>query len=169
MAQAKPISIFDAFECDQKVAFKKLNDLYDVLQRLRYEGKIQTGKNSRELSRLLVFFKEDLIAHIREEEKVLFPFLKTHIPKLEPVIRLLLSEHEDCRETLKELLRSYHQFETSRGRKPGVVHQIYEQGIYFICLVRSHLWVESQNLYKVADRELHVAEKKRIVAYAGRR
>ena len=166
---AKNVNVFQSFERDQKTISHKLSEFYDAIQKLRYEGKVQQGKNARALRNLLYFFQTDLLRHLREEEKVLFPFLRTHIPKLEPIIRVLLSEHDGCRATLKDLRRSYTKLTKGQGKETGALHELYEQGIYFSCLVRSHLWVESQNLYLVADRELHLAEKKRLIVCAGSR
>ena len=139
--------------------FQKLDQFYEVLRKLRYEGKPALGKNIAKTIELVDHFKRELHGHMRDEEKILFPFLKTHIPRLEPMVYLLLSEHEDFRNSLKCLKASLSEFKSRESVKPGAIDKICEQGTYLICFLRSHMWVESHRLYKPADKEVHLSEK----------
>ena len=101
---------------------------------------------------------------MREEEKVLFPFLRTHIPKLEPMIWLLTSEHEDFRKALKDLNLSMAIFKKIGSGKDRIIHQLNEQGIYLLCLLRGHMSVETQSLYRAAEHDLRPDEKELLLS-----
>ena len=155
--------IYELFEEDHRTTFQNLSRFYDVLGNLRHEGKMQWGKNVSEIRGLTAYFKKELNGHMKEEEKTLFPFLRTHIPRLEPMVCLLLSEHEDFRHSLEILSASLNEFFKNGSLRPGSIDRIYEQGTYLICLLRSHMQVESTSLYKAADEELRPAEKKALI------
>ena len=62
-------------------AFQKTDKFYGILINLRYEGKPSLGKNLREAAGVLKFFHGEHMRHTELEEHVLFPFVKTHVPK----------------------------------------------------------------------------------------
>lgn len=161
-------NIFAILEKDHKETFKKLNRFYEVLRNLRFEGKQSVGKNVSEVQKLASYFKGKIKEHMREEERTLFPFLKAHIPRLEPMICLLLSEHEDFRNSLRDLARSLSEFKKPGRDKDRLIHGLSEKGTYLIFLLRSHMRVESLSLYRVADKELNRSEKKQLLAQIGK-
>ena len=156
-------SIFAILERDHKKTFQNLNRFYEVLKNLRFEGKQNLGKNISEIQEFVSYFKREIEAHMREEEKILFPFLETHVPRLEPMICLLLSEHEDFRNCLNQLRFSLSEFRKTGSDKARLIHGLNEQGTYLVCLLRGHMWLETQSLYRAADRELHRSEKKQLI------
>ncbi len=156
-------SIFGLLEKDHKKTFQNLDLFYEVLRKLRFEGKQNLGKNLKEIRRLVVYFKRELNGHMKKEERTLFPFLQTHIPRLESMVYLLLSEHEDFRNSLGNLKVALDGFKSRAAVKPGLIDKICEQGTYLICLLRSHMWVESHSLYKAADKELRLSERRKLI------
>ncbi len=161
--RSKSKSIFTILEKDHKKTFQNLDLFYEVLRKLRFEGKQNLGKNLKEIRGLVAYFKRELNGHMKEEEKTLFPFLQSYIPRLEPMICLLLSEHQDFRNSLREMRLSLLEFNKAGRDKTELIHKIEEQGTYLVCLLRSHMQVETQSLYRVADKELHPSEKKRLI------
>ncbi len=156
-------SIYGLFEGKHGESLDHLDRFHEMLKCLRCEGKPHLGKNVREIGSMIVYFKSELESHLREEERVLFPFLERHMPKLQSLIYLLLSEHQDFRNSLEEMKAL-----VRRLRKNGLeasisVWKLYQRGVYFISLLRSHMWVESENLYRVADEELKPDEKRQLV------
>src|SRR3989338_4066747 len=99
--QGSQKKVLDTFEVSHVEILKKSQQLEDVLTRLRYEGRMSFGRNVKELGALLHFLNEDLKNHVTQEERVLFPYVESHIPKLEPVINLLRSEHQEFKKNLK--------------------------------------------------------------------
>ena len=156
-------SVFASLEKDHEETFKNLNGFYEALQNLRFEGKQSMGKNMSEVQKLAGYFKGRIKEHMREEERVLFPFLKSHIPRLEPMIFLLLSEHEDFRNSLRDLAHVLTEFKKPGRNKERLIHGLSEKGTYLIFLLRSHMRVESLSLYRVADKELNRSEKKQLI------
>jgi hemerythrin-like domain-containing protein len=120
------------------------------------------GKNLSEIRQLADYFRKEMAVHMKQEERVLFPFLCTHIPRLQPMVRLLAADHDEFRTGMQSL---------GRNLKTQKAHQISEQGTYLVCLLSSHMWVESHSLYKAADKELRPEEKKTLIRWmkAGRK
>ena len=79
------------------------------------------------------------------------------------MVWLLLSENQDFRNNLKELRLSLLEFNKAGRNKTELIHKIGEQGTYLVCLLRSHMQIETQILYRVADKELRPSEKKRLI------
>jgi hemerythrin-like domain-containing protein len=79
------------------------------------------------------------------------------------MISLLLSEHDDFRNTLGNLKTGLREFKSRTMATPGFVERLCEQGVYLIYLMRSHMWVETHGLYKVADKELRLSERQRLI------
>ena len=150
-------------EEDHRTTFLKLKQLSDALTKLRYEGNQNFRENLKKIRVLLQFFQKETQHHMRLEEKTLFPFLEQAIPRLGPMIYLLLSEHEDFRNCLKELKDASSRLKDAKAGKARLVDHLSDRGTYFVCLSRSHLWVESQSLYRVADHELHPDEKRKLL------
>ena len=155
-------TIYSVLEKDSKTTSANLNKFYKILMDLRFGGKQDTSKSMAQLVRLVAYFKKEVVEHMREEEKILFPFLRKHIPRLEPMIWLLLSEHDDFRNALKDLSLSLSIFKKVGSDKARIIHQLNEQGIYLLCLLRGHMSVETQSLYRAADQELRPDEKKQL-------
>lgn len=160
MPNAKKRDVFDQLELEHQRSLRALTQFSEVLKRLRFEGRAQWPGNLRRLRRLMLFFKDKAARHMRVEEKTLFPFLEAHIPRLEPLIGLLLSEHEDFRLVFKDIERALRAF--GGGGHLAALQTIHARGAYLACLLRSHLWAESEVLYSVASRQLRPEEKKRL-------
>ena len=156
-------TIFGILEKDHKTTLRKLDQFYEILKKLRYEGKLMLGQNLTQADRLVTYFKKELDHHMRDEEKILFPFLRAHVPRLEPMVYLLLSEHEDFRSSIKDLKIALRELKIHASVKHSTLDKICEQGTYLICLLRSHMSVESSSLYRVADKELHPSEKRKLI------
>ena len=143
---------------------QETNRLYDALTKLRYEGRPSLGRNLKGARKALEFFNQDLSQHVKLEEEILFPFLETHVPKLESVIHLLQAEHRDFKKNLENFEFLLRQF-VKRKCKPNcgdVIEKIREIGIYLVYLLRSHAQAESESVYKVIDRELRSDERERL-------
>lgn len=152
--------VFDHLESEHQRNLKILTQFSEVLKRLRFEGRAQCPKNLRRLRRLMLFFKDKSVRHMRYEEKTLFPFLESHIPRLQPLIRLLLSEHEDFRLAFKDIEGALRGFKGIRADNLAALQTIQARGAYLACLLRSHLWAESNVLYSTASKQLKDEEKK---------
>lgn len=158
-------SVFTALEKSQDGVFQKIHRLEQVLGKLRYEGKLQAGKNMGQIGAILDFFGQDLVRHLREEEKYLFPYVEVHIPRLSPMVSLLCLEHEELLRTLWTLRRALRRLRSAReaSRRLALLDELRQKGTYWIYLLRSHMRLERENLYRVADRELSQQEKSQLV------
>ena len=140
---------------------RKTVELEDALLNLRFEGKASRGKNLRMAREVFRFLETELLHHMRMEDEVVFPFLKTHVPRLEPVIRRLVAEHRDFEKNLGRFGQNLGTAAKGTSEGPGrSIEKVRENGTYLIYLLRNHIQTESQSVYSVIDRELRVDEKK---------
>ena len=160
----------DLLEGGHMESLERAERLQEVLRNLRYEGKASLGRNLREAQEVQGFFNEELNHHVRFEEEVVFPFLKTHLPRLEPMIWFLQAEHQDFRLNLEtfrcrlgELVKT-----KEEGARVRIIEKIQETGTYLIYLFRNHIRAESEYLYQAAERELRSEEKNRLIQQLAR-
>ena len=138
-----------------------------LLTNLRYEGKPSFGKNLREAGQVSAFFEKRLMPHMRLEEKILFPFLEAHLPKLESFIHLLEWEHEDFRRTFGGFKLDLKKL--TKGKREDGRSAFIETGVYLLYLLKHHLEAENLGLYRVIKKELRPGEKKKLAQTLRRR
>src|SRR3989338_2371076 len=143
---------------------KTADELHTILTNLRYEGKHLLGRNLREIREILEYVDEELDCLIDTEEQVLFPFLRTHMPKLGSVLHLFGSEHEDFRKNLKIIQAQLDKLsrEENGSNRAKIIERISETGTYLIYLIRNHIQAESKSIYKIIEHDLHASEKREL-------
>ena len=82
--------------------FRKIERFLQVLTNLRYEGKFCRGRNIAEANQALRFFTRDLNHSTTYQNRVIYPFLETHIPKLRTSFSILRSEQQELKRILNE-------------------------------------------------------------------
>src|SRR3990167_8465634 len=90
------------FEKEYRDVVLKLNELYEATKNLHFEGKVFSGKNIRSIESVMSYLKKKLQQHVAFDEKIIFPFLETNIPKLEPVLRFLRAERNEFKANPEE-------------------------------------------------------------------
>ena len=152
-------------------AFEKTGQLEEALINLGYEGKPSRGKNLKKTRELVKFLTGALRIHEEVEEKVIFPFLKTYLPKLEAVIHLLEAEHEDFKKHLGEFRAQVKGLGNGKSpvRREKAVAQIRQTGIYLVYFLRHHLRAGHESIYKVIERDLRADEKRRLAGQVAKR
>ncbi len=143
---------------------EKVEVLEKILHHLRFEGKASLGKSLKEAREVQSFFAKDLARHIPFEEGTVFPFFKTHVPRVEPMIWLLQEEHQDLNiylKTFKSGLDELSKVKEERERI-RILDKLLITGNYLIYLLRYHLRTEKKYLYRIVDRELKENEKKKL-------
>ncbi|MBI4971035.1 MAG: hemerythrin domain-containing protein [Candidatus Omnitrophica bacterium] len=160
----KEFNVVQLLEKSHDETFQRTDQFRDLLINLRYEGKLSLGKNLKQAEDVLKFFSQEHAGHMQFEEEILFPYLKSHVPKLEPVIYLLHAEHLDFKNNLKNFENLIGELSKERQESDRAVifEKIRETGAYLIFLLRSHNQSESESVYKVIDRELHDDEKEEL-------
>lgn len=139
------------------------NALEEALQCLRYEGKVNIGKNLNTVDTKLKELNGKVLPHIAMEQTV-FSYLSVHVPKLDPLMKLLKAEHEEIKVglevlefLLKEIMQERH--ETKRNQD---IEKLKDKGTYLIYLLRNHLRAESDSVYPVIQNELHEEERREL-------
>ncbi len=148
----------------EKEAAKIINEaarLHKVLVHLRYEGKPTRGKNLKAAKSSILSFSKILKGHRELQEKVVFPYLRVHIPKHDPAIRFFCADHRAIRRD-KEKLRSLIGRASKKLLEAGKFRGIQKKGAYLAGLVRHHLELERKSVLKAIRNELRPEEKKEI-------
>lgn len=142
--------------------FAKIDQFYDALNNLRYEGKVSLGKNTKVIGETIKYFKAQVLPHIRLEEDVVFDFLNVHMPKLDPTLRFLREDHKEFKMNLSafELLFKRFKAEKNDLKRIKIQERLRAKGIYIVSHMRSHIRLEDESIYKVIDQELHPDEKR---------
>ena len=154
---------FEILQQEHKEALEKTNQLDEVLTHLRFEGKVQLGKNTDDLERLIAYFKKQLLTHVKKEEAV-FSFLQTRIPKLDPLLHLLQAEHKELKVNIEVLEFLSHDLSQEKGdaHRIQIIEKLKEKGTYLIYFLRHHLQVEEEGVYLAIDKDLKKDEKKEV-------
>lgn len=164
-------SLAEMIEGEGEDTLEKIHVLQDILVNLRYEGRHRLGKNLKEADEVLAFFNGELTEHVHLEEEVIFPFIKSHIPRLETLILMLCSEHEEFRRNLRSF--KFWLGEVAKGKSNldhgKLIEKVRETGNYLTYLLQNHLQEESEILYRVADQELRSKEKKELCSRVRKR
>ncbi|MBI4358800.1 MAG: hemerythrin domain-containing protein [Candidatus Omnitrophica bacterium] len=153
-----------------KSAFGEIKKFEEAASNLQFEGKTSIGRNLKQVRSSLDFFRSSLLQHIDLEEKILFPFLKLHIPKLESVIHLVVTEHEDARRNFDdlELFLDSLSNQMSEMDRAKMMKKVQDTATYLVYLLKNHLRVEDKGIYEVAGHELKVEEKKELEGAMGK-
>lgn len=130
---------------------------------LRYEGKVNFSKNIHSVEKTLTAFCEKLIPHMKLED-VVFAYLDTHVPKLDPVIRLLQAEHKELHLGLEMLqfLRREIAEEKNETKRTQAVERLRDKGTYVIYFLRNHMQAEKESIYAVIQKDLKKEEQKEL-------
>lgn len=152
------------FEREEMRILEEVEHFYKLLTRLRYEGKVSRARNVKASKEAITTLMGTLKRHRDLEEKIIFPFLLSHLPKHESVIRFLRSDHEDIRKN-KERLYLWLKDLLKESRASGIDGKVQETGVYLTCLVRHHMELEKENIHKAIKEELKPSEKKEIAQH----
>jgi len=144
---------------------RRLDELGESINSLQYEGRVFWGKNIRAIEKTVQFLKKKLFRHIELDEKVIFPYAQVHIPKLDPMLCFLRAERNEFTLSLKNFEFFFKQLKEEKNglRQHKIIDQIKEKGIYAVYLMRNHIQIEIESLYKPMDRQLHDNEKKELI------
>jgi hemerythrin-like domain-containing protein len=107
---------------------------------------------------------EALKADMILEEKILFPYLETHIPKLKFMIHIIEEEHEDLRRNLaafRLLLEALFSKRPDRV-KEGLIEKMRRKGRYLGYFLHNHTLAENETVYRVIETELNAREKEEL-------
>ncbi len=124
--------------------------LHGALTKLKYEGRMFNARNLKSAREAVDGLGSILKRHCCLHEEVLFPFLKTHIPRKEAPIHFLEAEHGDIQKNSSRLKKDLKKNELD----PVLSGKIYERGIYLISLFQHHLSFEHKNIVEPFRSEL---------------
>ena len=160
------------FKDEKKMVLEKLEQLEKALYNLQYEGKLFSPSHIKKAEEAVCFLKKKYTDHITLDERIIFPYLEKHIPKVHSVLLYLKAERREFQEGLKIFEKIL--LELKKDNKNILRHNIIERlknkGIYLICLMRSHIQLEEQSVYQSIQQQLHKDEKnaliQKIIQYA---
>ena len=157
--------LLQSFEKEKKDVLLKLDQLQMILNDYPCKEKLRSKKHLRDIERIIKFLKGKYFLHIKLDEGVIFPFLEKHVPRLEPVLRLLRDERNKFKGSLETFEELYKRFIATKGEDDynKIMSKLKEKGTYLTCLARNHIQMEDENVYKVIKTELHGEEKNKLM------
>ena len=128
---------------------------------LRYEGKASRARNYQLAKKNVGLLIATLKQHRNLQEDVIFPFLVRHVPKKEPVIHFLRSDHQIIKRYKMKLRKLLYKVS---AKDEGVVERgkIHETGVSLSNLLNHHIELEKENINQAIRRYLGPDEKKDI-------
>ncbi len=161
--RTKSIVAFFREEC--RDVLQKLDVLYEATKNLRFEGKPSSGKNTKAIEEVIKYLKKKLFQHMQLDEKLIFPFLEVHIPKLGPALNFLRAERNEFKANLETFDSLFRKLKERKGDPEycKIVEELREKGIYLVGLMRNHIQAENESVYKMVDQQLHGDEKKQLI------
>ena len=143
-------------------ALRRIDDLEDAWSRIRYEGKLSWISNLNRIDLVLKYFHKEFMSHIKLEEDILFPYIQTHIPRLEYMMYSLCADHNDFRRDINLISAGLDEMRRTRTlqNRSAMVQQMNDTVIYLIHLLRHHIAVESKGIFDVITNELTTKEKR---------
>ncbi len=162
--QAAESRILQLLEKEHQQALEQIDQLDVALVGLQFEGKTSVGRNVKQIRSVLQFFLRRFIKHTEREEQIIFPFLTSHIPRLVSVFPLLCSQHQEFRKSTEDLQLLVSVFSNYKSNldQTRTTEKIREVGTYLIYLLRHHIEVECQSIYKMINCELRRDEKEEL-------
>lgn len=148
-------------EKQQEIILQKSHYLLNRLEILNFEGKVHLRQKLQGLQPTIKETSDLFASYIKVEEKIIFPFLETHIPRLASHIHLFRKENTEITKTLKEikqLLKLVLSAQNTKERRKymGILG---EKITFLHYLMVSHFELEDNNLYKCIVQELHIDEQ----------
>ena len=155
-------------EIADRAMFEKLEDMERSLCYLRYEGKVHYSKNVRHVGQLYRQLKETLESHRKKEEKVLFPFLAAHMPRLGPALKLFHMDHEEAVLQMSGLDRRLAELQNPGAprKRAQSLSTFHESGLYLVHFLKNHLEMEQGLLGGTVRRDLREDERRRLARLA---
>jgi hemerythrin-like domain-containing protein len=153
-------------EKDHEAALHEAEQLEEALSHLTYEGKASFGKNLKRTNTVIKFLDDEVLNHLSREEKVLFPFLEKHFPRLRSALGVLKVEHLEFKKNLS-LLHAYIDELTDvplGPKRAELIDKIRRCGTYLACLLKHHVQTENKGIYRVIAKELKENEKKVLLS-----
>ncbi len=117
-------------------------------------------KNKEIAQQVSDFFKGPLSRHCSVEKKVVFPFLRKHIPRLGTILDLFLHEYREAQSRLRLFQRYYRRLCLGKNSQ-AVADQLRNLGLHMICLLHCYWQAKEDSLYQ-AIHQLNPSEKKSL-------
>ena len=162
MKSATGDGVLQALNNTHARALAEADQLEKALTNLQFEGKSSFGRNLKQVCAVCKFLQRDLMRHMQVEERIVFTFIETHLPKLERIIFLFRSEHLDFVRNLKAFKFQLQKLAEGRteSRRGTIIEDIKISGVYLVNLLKSHIYVEDECFCKMVECELSSSEKK---------
>lgn len=161
----KPSDLIAAHDASHQAAVLLMEQFHDTMIQVSLPRRAGELSQWADLTRQLRLISRRILPHLAKEESDLYPFLISHVPKLEAVVKYLIGEHEDFRETFAEiqfLLKAY-EAKPSQLDREKLILRIQQSGTYLFFLFRNHVRAEREGLFRVVEETLKPEEKKEVL------
>lgn len=123
--------------------------------------KDRTAKERAQALKILNRLELKIRSHIHLYENIFSPFLKKHVPRLEPLLILFRFEHHELLLSLKHAMKGLR--ESDKGSEAGESDEDgHDYGLFLLCLIRHHFYAEEQKLAGAIQSDLNQKEKRSL-------
>ncbi|MCR4336988.1 MAG: hemerythrin domain-containing protein [Candidatus Omnitrophica bacterium] len=146
---------------ERSCVLSNLQQLENALKGLQYEGKTSSFHHIRKIEEIVLFLRKKYQQHTNLDDEVVFPFLSKHIPRLYPTLQFLKMERQDFQGLFEPFDKILSQLKEKNRilLRNDFIEQLSNNGLYLICMLRSHIQIEEENVYKAIFQELHQDER----------
>ena len=143
----------------------KTEELERAWSYLVFEGKSSWVRNLKRLDGIRAYLSTDFIAHMKIEEEIIFPFINAHVPRMKYPILALCSDHDDFRRDIDIFGRQLEKLKATKTsqQRSEIVRLLHDTVIYLIHLLRHHVQIEKEGVFRVVNEELTASEKKELI------
>lgn len=154
-------NIVEFLETDHNEILEKIDRLKEAMINLRFEGKVSYGKNIKCVEDLLTVLNARFLKRLKLVEDILYPFIENHIPKLDPILRILRAENKEFKVNLEVMVFLLDQIKGEKIEltQAKLIEQLKDKVTYLMYLLHNHFEVEVESVYKVIKDDLHENEK----------
>ncbi len=139
----------------------KLEQLEKALLGLQYEGKVSSSNHIKKIEEIVCFLRKKYQEHTKLDEKIIFPFLSKHVPRLYPTLQFLKMESQDFQGIFEIFDKVLSEFKGKNKilLRNSIIEQVRDKGIYLVCLIKNHIHLEEKSVYRAIFQELHQEER----------
>ncbi|HTL71601.1 MAG TPA: hypothetical protein VL404_09960 [Candidatus Eisenbacteria bacterium] len=138
-----------------------------AVQKIRFERRYYLRRNAADARSRLRLLSRSFSDHVAREEKEIFPRVRRMTPALLPLQNLLSLEHREFADRAAALDRGLAALEKKTPADPAApARKIYSDGIYLVCLVRSHFAVEGDGFYRMLRERLSSESRPALLSEA---
>lgn len=144
-----------------KEAKHQADQLEATVVNLRFEGKVHFGKNIKSVMSSVKSLEHWIKLFFDVQDRIVFRFLKSHIPKTESMLSFFQSEHNQLKQGLVNIDEAVELVAKTKSpvNRTRIIAELKDRGVYLSCLLRKEIEVECESIHRMISQELKPDER----------